>query len=101
MKSGRKEQPRPISTREQRRSAWPASSLGCTSRESFAADAVVNMMRKACRALPNVTVLDGWSFVPAQKAFFSDFYLHPNDIGFYRMAETILPTMQKMLGNPV
>ena len=27
--------------------------------------------------------------------------VHPNDIGFYRMAETILPTMQKMLGNPV
>ena len=23
--------------------------------------------------------------------------VHPNDIGFYRMAETILPTMQKML----
>ena len=53
------------------------------------ADAVVNMMRKACRALPNVTVLDGWSFVPAQKAFFSDFYLHPNDIGFACYAQNL------------
>ena len=24
--------------------------------------------------------------------------IHPNDLGFYRMAETILPTMKKMLG---
>ena len=43
---------------------------------------VHDMIESLCRALPNVTLIRAWDFVPHLKEFFSDFYLHPNDQGF-------------------
>jgi len=40
------------------------------------------VVRDACAGLANVTVIPGYNLVPHLPEFFSDGYLHPNDIGF-------------------
>ena len=48
----------------------------------------------------NVYYIDGETFFgKTDRGICTIDTVHPNDIGFYRMAETILPTMQKMLNS--
>ena len=50
---------------------------------------VYPMMEEICKDLPNVTVLNGDSFVPHRKEFFADLRLHPNDFGFGLYADAL------------
>ena len=57
------------------------------------------IVRAAAMAQNGITVLDGDSFVPHLPAFFSDSYLHPNDLGFKFYADALckalLPHLKK------
>ena len=44
----------------------------------------------------NFTVVDGYTLVPHLSEYFAD-AVHPNDLGFYRMAEGIRPVLSKVL----
>ena len=58
---------------------------------------VYPLMQELCKDLPNVTVLDGYSYVPHRKEFFSDLRLHPNDFGFGLYAEALYKEILKAL----
>ena len=70
---------------------------GCNS--PFAAPLVTQdaIIRELCADLANVTLINGWKLVPAQKEFFADFVLHPNDIGFCLYAENLYKEIVKHL----
>lgn len=53
------------------------------------ATAVDALVREASEGLGNVTVLRGWPFVPHLPEFFSDRWLHPNDLGFGSYAKSL------------
>ena len=55
------------------------------------------MIRELCADLKNVTVINGWTLVPALKEFFADMRLHPNDIGFGLYAENLYKEIVKTL----
>ena len=59
--------------------------------------AVREEIREICKDLPNVTVLDGFNFVPHRKEFFADLYLHPNDFGFCLYAKALYNEIVKHL----
>lgn len=58
---------------------------------------VYPLMQELCKDLPNVTVLNGYSYVPHRKEFFSDLRLHPNDFGFGLYAEALYKEILKAL----
>ncbi len=60
-------------------------------------ETVAAYIREATAALPNVTVIDGFDFVPHDTALFSDKYLHPNDDGFAYYFENLYREIQKYL----
>ena len=45
---------------------------------------------KVANKYQNVTLIDGFDFVPQNSKFFSDKYLHPNDEGFSYYAKTLI-----------
>lgn len=55
------------------------------------------IVRAAAEAQANTVVLDGNTFVPHLPEFFSDKYLHPNDMGFKFYADALLAAMVKEL----
>ena len=46
---------------------------------------------------PNMTVVDGIKLTPHVPAFYSDLYLHPNDIGFSIYAKNLVGEIKKYL----
>jgi lysophospholipase L1-like esterase len=58
---------------------------------------VGDYIREFCADLPNVTVIDGWNLTPAIKEFYSDAYLHPNDLGFGLYAQNLFAEISKHL----
>ena len=47
------------------------------------------LIRDACAGLPNVTVVSGYNLVPHLPEFFSDGRLHPNDLGFGVLSQSL------------
>jgi len=58
---------------------------------------VGKLIHAICDALPNVTVIDGWSLTPAIKEFYADAYLHPNDLGFGLYTQNLFAEIRKHL----
>ncbi len=58
---------------------------------------VAELIREVTKDLPNVTVLDGFSFVPADSKYFADLRLHPNDEGFAYYAEHLYSALKEHL----
>jgi lysophospholipase L1-like esterase len=58
---------------------------------------VDTMIREVCADLPNVTVINGWTFVPAKPEFYADLRLHPNDLGFGMYAQNLYAAIAKEL----
>ena len=54
-------------------------------------------INEATRDLANVTVIEGFDFVPHDPSFFSDKYLHPNSKGFDHYFNNLLTEIQKYL----
>ena len=48
---------------------------------------VADYIRKVTADLPNVTVIEGFDFVPKDESYFADLRLHPNDKGFAEYAK--------------
>ena len=55
------------------------------------------LVREVCTDLPNVTVINGWSFVPGRSEFYADLRLHPNDLGFSLYAQNLYAEIAKTL----
>ena len=55
------------------------------------------LLREVCEDLPNVTMINGWALTPNHKSFYSDFYLHPNDLGFTVYAQNLYCEISKHL----
>ena len=58
---------------------------------------VDTMIREVCADLSNVTVINGWTFVPAKPEFYADLRLHPNDLGFSIYASNLYAAITKEL----
>ena len=54
-------------------------------------------IRKAVEPLPNVTLIDGWSFVPADESYYADLRLHPNDEGFAEYHKNLFSAIKPYL----
>ncbi len=54
-------------------------------------------IRELCADLPNVTLICGEKFTPAFKTFYSDAYLHPNDLGFALYAQNLYREIRNAL----
>lgn len=52
------------------------------------------VVRDACSGMSNVTVVPSYNLVPHLPEFFSDGYLHPNDIGFGVYAQNLQRRLQ-------
>lgn len=48
-----------------------------------------NLLKSLCGEYKNITVIDGWNFVPHFCDFYEDGFLHPNDMGFIFYAEAL------------
>lgn len=55
------------------------------------------IVRAAAENQPNTVVIDGNAFVPHLPEFFSDKYLHPNDMGFKFYADALFAAIAKEL----
>ncbi|MBO5694226.1 MAG: SGNH/GDSL hydrolase family protein [Lentisphaeria bacterium] len=53
------------------------------------------LVRKAAERHPQCRVIDGLQLTPHVPEFYSDLYLHPNDLGFMFMAQGILKEIRK------
>lgn len=58
---------------------------------------VGEVIRSICEDLPKVTVIDGMPLVPHCSGFYSDRYLHPNDLGFCVYAKNLYAEIIKHL----
>ena len=54
-------------------------------------------MEELCREIPNVRLIRGWDLVPHFSNFYSDFIVHPNDLGFSAMAKGLGDLLEKIL----
>jgi lysophospholipase L1-like esterase len=54
------------------------------------------ILRGLAEKHPNFRVIDGMSLTPHLPAFFSDLYLHPNDLGFEIYAQELVRQMQEI-----
>ena len=61
------------------------------------ASAIHNVIDAACNSLPNVIPIRAWDFVPHVTEFFSDFFLHPNDLGLSIYAENLYRAIKEQL----
>ena len=48
-----------------------------------------NILKNLCKQYENITIIDGWDFVPHFPEFYEDGYLHPNDMGFILYSENL------------
>ena len=53
----------------------------------------VKLIEGICNQIPGITVIHGGAFTPRMGAFYSDGYLHPNDMGFAFYAENLYPAV--------
>lgn len=58
---------------------------------------VSRFMAQVCKALPNVTLLDGYDFVPHDTDLLWDAVTHPNDAGFAHYADRLHEAMKPHL----
>ena len=58
-------------------------------------DYVAEFIAEVAKELPNVTVLNGYDYVPHDESFFQDLYLHPNDEGFEHYFQNLYRDIQK------
>ncbi len=58
---------------------------------------VAALIREVAEPLPNVTVIDGFSFVPGDSKYFADLRLHPNDEGFEHYAKNLYEAIREHL----
>ncbi len=58
---------------------------------------VRDFIQKIAADLPNVTVIDGYDFVPHDPAYFGDLRVHPNDKGFAHYAKNLYAEIKKYL----
>ena len=58
---------------------------------------VADYLTEATADLPNVTVIRGMDLVPKRSDFFSDEYLHPNDVGFAHYFNNLFTEIKKEL----
>ena len=58
----------------------------------------VKLIERVCSEFAGVTVIHGGGFTPRLGEFYSDGYLHPNDLGFGFYAENLYPAIVKALG---
>ena len=52
---------------------------------------------RAVTDLPNVTLIEGFDFVPKDPSYFADLRLHPNDEGFDFYANALIAEVKKHL----
>lgn len=52
-------------------------------------DSVEAQIKEAAEHLPNVTVVEGFDFVPHSEKYFADLRLHPTDLGFQKYAKNL------------
>lgn len=57
----------------------------------------VKLIERVCGEFPGITVIHGGSFTPRLGEFYSDGYLHPNDMGFAFYAEKLYPAVAQVL----
>ena len=60
-------------------------------------DEAREIVRAAAEAQTGITVIDAYTFVPHLPAFYSDEYLHPNDLGSLRYAAGLLQALKQHL----
>lgn len=60
-------------------------------------DCLFDIMKNLLENLKNVTVINGYSLTPHVKEFYSDEYLHPNDLGFSIYARELAKQIKKYL----
>jgi len=60
-------------------------------------DCADKIIRGVAATLPNVTVIDGYDFVPHDPSYFWDLRLHPNDAGFEHYANNLYEEIKKYL----
>lgn len=58
---------------------------------------VHNFFLEIAKNIPNMTVIDGWEFVPQDPELFADKTLHPNDDGFAFYAEGLYRELKKYI----
>ena len=58
---------------------------------------VYNFFVEVAKNIPNMTVIDGWEFVPQDSELFADQVLHPNDRGFAYYADGLYRELKKYL----
>lgn len=56
-----------------------------------------NFFVEIAKNIPNMTVIDGWEFVPQNPDLFADRTLHPNDAGFEFYADALYKELKKYL----
>lgn len=61
-------------------------------------EAACEVISDICEPYRNITVIDGQSLMPRYTGFYSDKYLHPNDLGFCRYASRLGDLIEKSLG---
>ena len=57
---------------------------------------VHDLMAELCKGIPNVTMINGWNLVPHRQAFYSDFFLHPNDLGFALYSQNLYKSIMNV-----
>ena len=65
--------------------------------ERGAFERIAARIAEVVKELPNVTLIDGWKFVPADETYFADLRLHPNDKGFAEYHKNLWNAIQKSL----
>ena len=58
---------------------------------------VRDFIRSVASELPNVTVIDGYDFVPHDPVYFADLRVHPNDEGFAHYIHNLYTELKKYL----
>lgn len=58
---------------------------------------VRDTIARIVQPLDNVTLIDGFDFVPKDPSYFSDLYLHPNDEGFDYYADALIEAIKSHL----
>ena len=61
----------------------------------FIADELDDRMRKICEGIKDITFINGWHLTPHIPDFYSDKYLHPNDLGFSVYARNLYEKMKE------
>ncbi|MBO7149480.1 MAG: SGNH/GDSL hydrolase family protein [Clostridia bacterium] len=54
-------------------------------------------IKQVATEVENITFIDGYNFVPHSAEFFTDSYLHPNDMGFKHYAENLCKNLKEVL----